>query len=115
MKKMALMAVVLGLAGCDGINPTLVFDESEWVYGGQTMVMGRTWQITREAKNLSSVRAVRDNNNLNPFGGPAVRKSIQASRAIEQATGCKIVNGSLHKDVSDVYAANVICKYRSEG
>lgn len=114
MKKMALMAVVLGLAGCDGINPALVIDETQWYNGGQTMVMGRTWTITREAKNLNSVRAERDNNNLNPFGGPAVRKSIQASRAIEQATGCKIVSGSLHKDVSGVYAANLLCRYRSE-
>lgn len=114
MKKLAMLAVILGLAGCDEFNPTLQIGETAWVYGGEPKVMGRTWQITRKAENINSVRAERDNNDLNPFGGPAVRKSIQATQAIEQATGCKIIKGTLYKNVSDVFYADVLCKYRTE-
>jgi hypothetical protein len=113
MKKLAILAVILGLAGCDEFNPTLQTEFQGWVYGGEVNVKGRTWLITRKAENVNSVRAERDSD-LNPFGGPSVRKSIQATQAIEKATGCKIIKGTLYKNVSDVFYADVLCKYRTE-
>ncbi|MFT4960552.1 MAG: hypothetical protein ACI92Z_001636 [Paracoccaceae bacterium] len=117
MKKMAILAVVLGFAGCDDVNPILQVNESAWetvwANGGEAKIMSRTWKISRKAENLNSVRAERDNNNLNIFGGPAVPKIVQATQAIEQGTGCKIVKGTLYKNDSDVFYADVLCKYRT--
>lgn len=114
MKKMALLAVLLGAAGCADYDTDLLFTDKTWENGVQTTYMGRTWQISRNSENLTSVRAIQDNNNLNPFGRPAMRKSIQATRAIEQSTGCKVVRNSLYKNVSDVFYAAVACSNKSE-
>ena len=118
MNKMVIMAVVLGLAGCEGFNPALQMDESAWetvwANGGDIDVMGRSWKISRKAENIYSVRAVRDNNDLNIFGSPAVPKIAQATQAIEKGTGCKIITGTLYKNISDEFYADVLCKYRAE-
>ncbi|MBL4769246.1 MAG: hypothetical protein JKY94_16330 [Rhodobacteraceae bacterium] len=110
MKRMAILAGVLGLAGCAEFDPNLLFQDKTWENSVETTYMGRTWQVSRNAENLNSIRAVQDNNNLNPFGRPALRKSIQATRAIEQATGCKIIRKTLYKNVSDVFYAVVLCQ-----
>jgi hypothetical protein len=118
MKKFAILAIALGLAGCTEMDT--YFDQTfgtmghKWGNDVQTTYMGRTWQISRSSENLNSIRAIQDNNNLNPYGRPAMRKSIQAKRAIEQATGCRVVRDTLYKNVSDVFYSDVACKNASE-
>lgn len=118
MKKLAIVAVVLGLAGCSDMetyfDQNIMTMKNTWGNDVQTTFMGRTWQVSRDSDNLNSIRAIQDNNNLNPFGRPAMRKSVQATRAIEQATGCKVVRNSLYRNVSDVFYSDVACKNASE-
>lgn len=110
MKKMAMLAVLLGAGACAEIDENLLFTtDATWVNDVQTTYLGRSWLISRNAENATKFRAIQDNNNLNPFGRPAMRKSIQATRAIEQSTGCKVVQNSLYKNVSDVFYAAVVC------
>jgi hypothetical protein len=114
MKKIAILAVVSGLAGCADFDSNMLLNGKTWGNDVQTTYMSRTWQISRSSENVNSIRAIQDNNNLNPFGRPAMRKSIQATRAIEQATGCKVERNTLYKNVSDVFYADVACKNKSE-
>lgn len=120
--KMTVMAAALagiGLAGCSQTEDEILLNgvavtQATWTYSGQVQVMGRSWAILRKAKNVNSVRVIRDNNNLNPFGGPAVRRSVQAARAIEQGTGCKIIASTFKEHISGEFYADIVCRYRSE-
>ena len=110
MKKIAIVAFALGLAGCSEFNQATGLSLSSWAAAGEVAIMGRTWAVSQNAENPASYRAVRDNNNLNPFGRPAARRTPQAVRAIEKATGCRVVRSSLYQNVSAEFFAHVACK-----
>ncbi|MBJ6371323.1 hypothetical protein [Sedimentitalea arenosa] len=98
-----LTALALGVAGCSTTNP---FDPPE---STQVQVMGRTWTVTAEPDRANAFVAERDNNNLNPFGGPAAQRTPQAVRALQLATGCKVVPGRISQDVGAIYHADMAC------
>ncbi len=72
-------------------------------------VLGRTWTVEPVADQTLVYVAQRDNLDLNPYGAPAVRRSPQAVRAIEQTTGCRVVRSSLVQDSSARFFAAVTC------
>lgn len=112
MTKIVLMAFVLGVAGCAEFEDTMIapFTGKDWNEASQVSVWGRTWAVSRSTNNPLSIKAVRDNNNLNPFGKPVKRRTIQAIHAIEQGTRCKVVRHSIYQNVSAEFFATVICK-----
>ncbi len=75
----------------------------------QVQVLGRTWTVTADPKQPGSYVAWRDNNNLNPYGKPVARRTPQAVRALELATGCRVVPGSLRQNVAAEYRAVMAC------
>jgi hypothetical protein len=102
MKFLAL-ALVLTLSACATINPP------SDARNQQVEVMGRTWTVTRNAAYPNSYSAVRDNNDLDPYGPPAKRRTPQAIRAVELASGCKVESSSLWQDTTARFYANMIC------
>ncbi len=75
----------------------------------QVQVMGRTWTVSEDPDRPNGYVAVRDNNNLNPFGKPVARRTPQAVRALERATGCKVIRGSLWQTVGAEFHAQMAC------
>lgn len=112
MTKIVLMALVLGLAGCAEFEQTIIapFSGKQWGDTTQVSIWGRTWAVSHSTDNPLAIKAVRDNNNQNPFGKPAKRRTIQAIRAIEQGTGCKVVQSSVYQNISAEFFATVSCK-----
>ena len=98
-----MTGVVLVLAGC---TTPVLFDEPE---SKQVQVLGRTWTVTETPDKPGSFVARRDNNNLQPFGRPAALRTPQAVRALELATGCKVVPGKLWQNTSAEYHAEMAC------
>lgn len=75
----------------------------------QVVVLGRTWSVSQSRDKANAYRAVRDNNNLNPFGKPVARRTPQAVRALELATGCRVIAGTLWQNPSAEYFADMAC------
>ena len=102
MKPLSL-TVALVLAGCAAPGP---FSQTETK---EVQVMGRNWTVTTVPQRPNAFVAQRDNNNLQPFGKPVALLTPQAVRALETATGCKVVQGRLWQDVSARYHADMAC------
>jgi len=75
----------------------------------QVTLWGRSWVVVPVDSQPNMYIAVQDDNNLNPFGRPAIRKSIQAKKAVETATGCKVIWSGMKKDIRDTFYAPVTC------
>ena len=75
----------------------------------QVQVLGRTWTVSQNRKKPNAYVASRDNTNLNPFGKPVARRTPQAVRALELATGCKVVPGTLWQTVGAEFHADMAC------
>lgn len=73
-------------------------------------VLGRTWTVSPVVDQTAVFMAVRDNNNNEMFGKPVARRTLQAIRAIEAATGCRVVRETMKQDISARFFASVICK-----
>jgi len=73
-------------------------------------VLGRTWTVYPVKDQPSVYAAQRDNLDLNPYGAPAVRRTPQAVRAIESATGCRVVRSTIIQDTTARFLASVACK-----
>ena len=73
-------------------------------------VLGRTWTVYPLKDQPSVYAAKRDNLDLNPYGAPTVRRTPQAVRAIEQATGCRVVRSTMTQDTTARFFASVVCK-----
>lgn len=98
-----LIGMVLALAGCADFQ---LYGTSEVK---QVEVLGRTWTVSDVPDRPNAFVASRDNNNLNPFGRPAALRTPQAVKALELATGCKVVPGKLWQDTSAEYHADMAC------
>jgi len=73
-------------------------------------VLGRTWTVYPVKDQPSVYAAKRDNLDLNPFGAPPARRTPQALRAIETATGCRVVRSTMVQDTTARFFASVVCK-----
>lgn len=73
-------------------------------------VLGRTWTVSPLKDQPSAYVAQRDNLDLNPYGAPAVRRTPQAVRAIQLATGCRVVRSTVTQDTSARFFASVACR-----
>ena len=109
MRNLALV-FVLALSGCAVTEPLLVIPAKPAVAAKTVEVRGRTWTVSQVGENPDSFTASRDNNNLNPFGRPAARRSPQAAKAIELATGCQVLHATLWQDTTARFYADVACK-----
>ncbi|MBK0326483.1 hypothetical protein I5535_04165 [Rhodobacteraceae bacterium F11138] len=93
-----LLAIALSAPLCAGEADTRL-----------VQVLGRTWTVSENPKQPDSYVAFRDNNNLNPFGKPVARRTPQAVRALELATGCKVIPGTLWQTVGAEFHAKMRC------
>jgi hypothetical protein len=111
MKKLGILALI-ALTGCATEDqwPTmdaLVLEPKTTLT--EVVVLGRTWRVWQDRETPGRYNAIRDNNNLNPFGPPAALRTPQAVRAIELATGCKVNRPGMVQDITGRFYANVIC------
>ncbi len=106
MKKMALIGL-MALSGCAELTAPQLFGGD--VVAKQVNVMGRTWTVWQDAKDSTKARAQRDNNNLNPYGPPAIPRVVQASRAIQAATGCTPIRSSMYSNDMGQFYARLSC------
>ncbi len=90
-------------------SPALVTREAP---NQDVQVLGRGWSVTRIAETPPTYRAIRAPMaaQYSPLGPPSRIKTVQATRAIETATGCKVDRPSMYRDVSDYFYAEVVCK-----
>ena len=102
--KALILITALGVTGCS--TAQFSFDQTE---SEQVSVLGRTWTVTADPKRVNTFMAERDNNNLQPFGRPAALRTPQAVRALQLATGCKVVSGRISQNVAAVYTADMNC------
>ncbi|MEY8829470.1 hypothetical protein AB9K34_13835 [Sedimentitalea sp. XS_ASV28] len=91
------------LAGC-AEGPVLAAPEVR-----QVEVLGRIWTVSSVPERPNAFVASRDNNNLNPFGRPAALRTPQAVKALETATGCKVIPGRIWQDTTAQYHADMVC------
>lgn len=98
-----MLALALVVTGCADM-PLMAEPEVK-----QVEVLGRTWTVSGVPDRPNAFVAARDNNNLNPFGRPAALRTPQAVRALESATGCKVVAGRLWQDTMARYHADMAC------
>ncbi|MFC3117467.1 hypothetical protein [Jhaorihella thermophila] len=72
-------------------------------------VMGREWAVVQVGEEPATWKAVRDNNGLNPFGRPAASRTLQATRAINAATGCRVVRSTMYQTDTGAFYVQVAC------
>ncbi len=106
---MVLRGSMLALAATVGLTtfqatPVVAKEETKQVF-----VMSRTWAVTQVSDAPVVYRATRDNNNLNPFGPPPRLRTLQAATAIQQATGCRPIVGSMYQNISGQFFSQVSC------
>ena len=111
--KFGVLAIVALVSACteqqtQDFWPTklAIADQSE---AKLVTVLGRTWTVYPSSEQESVYVAQRDNLDLNPYGAPSARRSPQAVRAIQQATGCKVVPSTMVQDTSARFFASVVC------
>ncbi len=104
MKK-ALIGLALALTACSELPADLVVSRADTV--GQATVWGRVWTISQPEPGL--FKAVRDNNDLNPFGPPARLRTHQAIRAYHAATGCKAIYSTMYQTISGEFFTQLDC------
>jgi hypothetical protein len=112
--KFGLLAVVALLSACtqqqaDGLWSTQLAT-AEQPGTEYVKVLGRTWTVYPSPEQTAVYVAQRDNLDLNPYGAPSARRSPQAVRAIQQATGCRVVHSTMIQDTSARFFASVVCK-----
>lgn len=97
---------MLSLAACDEqINLG-----GEGTYPSRNVtVYSRTWDVRQISEDPVQYRATRDFNNFNPYGPPARLRSTQATAAIQQATGCKVIRSSMYQNISGQFVSQVSC------
>ena len=99
----ATLGILLAVSGC-----------ADFQFSGKTdvkqvQVLGRTWTVSTVPHRPNAFVASRDNNNLNPFGRPVALRTPQAVRALELATGCKVIPGKIWQDTMAEYHADMAC------
>lgn len=107
-----VLAISLALASgatAEEVKPTAQFTLSVAKDAKFVTVLGRTWAVAPSQKQPGVWIAHRDNNFLNMFGRPAARRTPQAIRAIETATGCKVTRSAVIQDISARFYAPVVC------
>lgn len=104
MKK-ALIGLALVLTACTELPADLTVSRADTAL--QTTVWGRVWTITQPEPGL--FKAVRDNNNLNPYGPPARLRTHQAMRAFHAATGCKAIYTTMYQTISGAFFTRLDC------
>ena len=112
--KFGLLAVVALLAACTQ-QQTDAFWSTQLATAEQpgteyVTVLGRTWTVYPSPDQPGVYVAQRDNLDLNPYGAPSARRSPQAVRAIQLATGCRVVSSTMIQDTSARFFASVVCK-----
>ncbi|GAA6158776.1 MULTISPECIES: hypothetical protein [Ruegeria] len=100
---MLALAAVIGLTAINA-TPVVAKEPTKSV-----SVFSRTWAITQVSDAPVVYRATRDNNNLNPFGPPPRLRTLQAIAAIQQATGCTPIRGSMYQNISGQFFSQVSC------
>ncbi len=103
----ALIGALL-LSGCAELGiPEIEISRAE---SQQVTVLQRSWSVTQISEAPLTYKAVRaPMPNYQLFGPPAVTKTTQAYRAIETATGCKVVRGTMYQNISAEFFAQVVC------
>jgi len=72
-------------------------------------VLGQSWAVFPAGGFDSVYVAQRDNLDLNPYGAPHYRRTPQAIRAIELATGCRVNRSDIVQNITARYFASVTC------
>lgn len=106
MKK-ALLGLALVLSACTEWPAD--WTVSRDAPGTEVTVWGRVWTITQPEDKPGFYKAVRDDNNLNPFGPPARLRTHQAIRAFHAATGCRAVYSTMYQTISGAFYAQLDC------
>ena len=115
MKLPALTTLMLGplfgLTACTQFEQEwMAFQASFQPEPHYVTVMGRTWTVTQyDHDRPNAWKAVRDNNNLNPYGRPAAPRTPQAVQALQQATGCRVIPATLYQNTSAEFYADMSC------
>lgn len=102
MNRIVLLSV-LTLAACD-TAPVVNEQPTRSVH-----VMSRTWAVSQVSDQPVIWKAMRDFNDLDPYGPPAALRTIQAIRAIESATGCRVIRSSMYQNISGQFFSQVTC------
>ncbi|AVO38980.1 hypothetical protein [Pukyongiella litopenaei] len=112
MKRLLMtLPLLFALPACESLDTAFGANEMP---AREVVVLGRTWTVTQEAPpefegGPATWSAIRDNNNLNPYGKPVARRTPQAIQALTQATGCQIVPGTLSQNTWAKYYAKMRC------
>jgi hypothetical protein len=71
----------------------------------------RVWDVTQVADVPLTFKAVRQPmpDSFFFFGPPARLKTIQATSAIEAATGCRVLRSSMYQNISAEFFSQVTC------
>jgi len=104
MKK-AILGLVLMLSACTELPADWTVSRADTVR--QATVWGRAWTVTQPVEGL--FKAVRDDNNLNPYGPPARLRTHQAIRAFHAATGCKAIYSTMYQTISGAFFTQLDC------
>ncbi|GAA6202394.1 hypothetical protein [Aquicoccus sp. SU-CL01552] len=104
MKK-ALIGLALVLTACTEMSAGPAVSRADTVR--QATVWGRGWTVTQPVPGL--FKAVRDDNDLDPFGPPARLRTHQAIRAFHAATGCKAIYSTMYQTISGEFFTQLDC------
>lgn len=103
--KRLILGCVLAISACTDLQMQMTGTAP----AKQVTVLGRVWTVSQVADKPGFYKAVRDNNNLNPYGPPAMLRSLQAIRALQAATGCTVVRSTLYQNMSGEFFSQVSC------
>ncbi len=111
--KFGILAIVLFVSACTEQQAQDLWS-TQLATGEQpgtkyVTVLGRTWTVYPSVEQTNVYVAQRDNLDLNPYGAPSARRSPQAARAIELASGCGVLHGTMIQDTTARFFAAVNC------
>lgn len=72
-------------------------------------VHSRIWKVVKHSEDPVVWKAVRDMNELNPYGPPAIPRTLQATRAIEACTSCKVIRSTMYQTITGSFYSQTAC------
>lgn len=110
MKRFLIPVLILGLSACAELEAEWAAFEQAFHPEARTVTVGgRKWFVSRPDDNRPNSWKAARRDDLAPYGRPGQPRAPEGVRALELATGCKVIRSSLVQDTTAAFYADMTC------